>query len=212
MGAGHGPRQQRQQRQQQQQRPPAQRAGPLEALGPHLPGAGQAAGSELESLRGAGEGQRETVGSQPSAPATPRRGVARGGRGLRTLRRASPARRPRAERPPGGGAGRPCPPVPVGPPRRLPRPRLPLPTPTAGQGGSAWFLCPRACPEPCPPGERAWSASPAVALASVAAPDHIMTTPACSLARTPLEPHGAASVVSVLWAPGLPALNPVERV
>lgn len=64
------------------------------------------------------------MGSQPSTQATPRRGIAREGRSLSTLRRVSKALRHRAERPPGGGTA-----------LRVPAPRAP------SWGGLAFPAC-----------------------------------------------------------------------
>lgn len=150
------------------------------------------------------------MGSQPSTQATPRRGIAREGRSLRTLRRVSEALRHRAERPPGGGKA-----------LRVPALGAPL------WGGPAFPACahwpaiagspaPASFPTPTAPGGQILvsltlslplallSRRKSLECCSHSGPRHIITTPTCSLARTLLDPHVAVFVVSVLWAPGFP--------
>lgn len=70
------------------QRPPAEHAKTLEAHGLHA-AQGRTGGQDLESLRGAGKGQRATMGSQPSIQEIWLRGLARREWRLRTLRRVN---------------------------------------------------------------------------------------------------------------------------
>lgn len=172
------------------------------------------AGTDLERLRGAGEGQRATMGSQPSTQEIWLRGLARRQWSLKDLatgekRAATPAAQRGRQ-----GAARP-------PAASLPRPasRAPLWAALVSLACALWppisgFLHP--CPSPhthCSEGlTRVVPALPLSLLSErgpgVLLPDSgirlcDLSPYACSLAQIPLGQH-VVFVVMVPWAPGLP--------